>query len=258
VRLLSYLQHKSTPFRVIDTHAGAGLTRLESPDAQRTGEWQNGIGRLTGVDLGMEAEALLGPYREALAACDPKGAVYPGSPWFIRHLLRPQDRALFNELHPETALELKRALDIRDDRLAFTQIDGFMALKAQIPPPERRGLILIDPPFEEPGEFDRMASSLAILRQKWPTGMACLWYPIKDRRVVARFEHEAHHLGFNTVLVIELHVDEIAMDGPLAACGLMLVNPPFVLADQMRILLPPLTQVLARASHGKWRVETIG
>jgi 23S rRNA (adenine2030-N6)-methyltransferase len=258
VRLLSYLQHKGTPFRVIDTHAGAGKTLLAAPEPMRTGEWHNGIGRLAGVDLGAAAEALLAPYRAALAACDPTGAVYPGSPWFIRHFLRAQDRASLNELHPETAVELRRALVGRDDRLAFTQIDGFMALKAQIPPPERRGLILIDPPFEEPGEFDRMAASLAILRQKWPTGMACLWYPIKDRAQVARFERDVHQTGLSKILVIELHVDEIVADAPLAACGLIVINPPWVLADEMRILLGPLAQVLARGDQGKWRVETIG
>jgi 23S rRNA (adenine2030-N6)-methyltransferase len=254
-RILTYLATKPAPFRVIDTHAGAGIYNLVAGNAQKTGEWKEGIGRLRHHRLNDAAEALLVPYRAALEACDPAGALYPGSPWFIWHMLRAQDRAAFNELHKDTMIDLKRAMPSRDERLAITPIDGFTAWKAQIPPTERRGLVLVDPPFEEAGEFERMVEGMAIMQQKWPTGMACLWYPIKDRRAVAQFEQDLCALGISKMLVVELHIDPVEREGGLSACGLIIVNPPWTFADEMNVLLPTLTRALARGKEGRWRCD---
>jgi 23S rRNA (adenine2030-N6)-methyltransferase len=259
MRVLQHLQQKDAPFRVIDTHAGAGLYDLEGADAARTGEWVEGIGRLADDPLGPAAEAILAPYRAALAALAPNGpatarSLYPGSPALIRHALRMQDRASFNELHGETFTALVAAMP-HDSRLVINQIDGYLAWNAQIPPPERRGLVLVDPPFEKDDEFERMAAGLRGMARKWATGTALLWYPIKNRRAVAAFEDEAATAGFGKVLVIELHVDTERGEGPLSACGLIIANPPWKLAEDMAALLPELSARLARNTLARWRVE---
>ncbi len=254
LRILAHLSRKQTPFRVIDTHAGAGMYDLAGNEAARTGEWIEGIGRLREQTLDPEAEAVLAPYRAALSQLAPEATRYPGSPALIWQALRADDRASFNELHPETCHALRRALP-RDNRIVINEIDGYTAWKAQIPPRERRGLVLVDPPFEKTDEFDRMAEGIAAMAGKWPTGTAMLWYPIKHRDAVLRFETALQTCGFGKVLVIELHVDTPEAIGPLAACGLAIVNPPWTLAEEMTALLPGLCALLARRDHARWRCE---
>lgn len=254
MRILTHLVTKPAPFRVIDTHAGAGLYDLRGDDATRTGEWIDGIGRLTESLPNADAEAVLEPYRAALQALAPIKDHYPGSPALIRSMLRAEDRASFNELHPETCHALRRALP-RDERIVINEMDGYLAWKAQTPPRERRGLVLVDPPFEKEDEFDRVAEGAEIMARKWPTGIAMLWYPIKNRHAVARFETALQAIGFNKLLVIELHVDPPETVGPLAACGLVIANPPWKLAEEMTMLLPSLSQTLARHDLARWRVD---
>lgn len=254
LHVLTYLAAKPAPFRVIDTHAGAGIYDLRGEAAARTGEWIDGIGRLGEALPNAGAEAVLAPYRAALHDLAPTGDVYPGSPALIRHCLRAADRASFNELHPETCHALRRALP-RDERIVINEIDGYLAWKAQIPPRERRGLVLVDPPFEREDEFDRMIEGAEIMARKWPTGTAMFWYPIKNRHAVARFEAAVQEAGFGKLLVIEIHVDAPDAIGPLAACGIMIANPPWTLAEEMTTLLPSLSQRLARGPVARWRVE---
>ena len=253
-RVLDHLGLKPAPFRVIDTHAGAGLYDLKGHDAARTGEWVDGIGRLLDAKLSANAEAVLASYRLALRALAPLGTTYPGSPALIRQALRAEDRASLNELHPETCWDLKRAMQ-RDERLAINELDGYTAWKAQIPPREKRGLVLIDPPFEKEDEFDRMIAGAREQHRKWPSGSAILWYPIKNRRKVAAFEDALAETGFAKLLIAELHVDAAEAEGPLAACGLALINPPWTLADELACLLPELTRLLARRDSGRWRLD---
>lgn len=254
LRILTHLRAKETPFRVIDTHAGAGFYDLEGEDATRTGEWRTGIARVRDARLAEGAENVLVPYRTALAQLSQDERHYPGSPALIRHALRVQDRAAFNELHPETFRDLKRAMG-RDDRLAINPLDAYLAWKAQIPPREKRGLVLIDPPFEKDDEFDRMAEGLQLMHRKWANGIAMLWYPVKNTRQVARFETAASESGFQKLMVGELHIGESRPDGPLFACGLMIANPPWTLHDEMAILLPALAELLAVAPGAGWRLE---
>jgi 23S rRNA (adenine2030-N6)-methyltransferase len=260
-RILAHLALKPTPFRVIDTHAGAGLYDLTARDAERTGEWREGIARLDEGPLSPGAEAVLAPFRAALEALAPVAPgktrkTYPGSPAFIRHALRETDSASLNELHPETFKALTEAMP-HDGRLTLNKLDGYLAWKAQVPPSERRGLVLVDPPFEQPDEFARMAAGLKAMARKWPTGIAMLWYPIKDRRGVADFEAAALDSGFAKLSVIELHVDAHDAEGPLAASGLMIANPPWTLNDEMAALLPDLAERLARGPVARWRVEAL-
>lgn len=253
-RVLAYLSLKPAPFRVIDTHAGAGMYDLSGSEANRTGEWREGIARLRHTRLDDAAEAMLAPWRAELDVLCPDETTYPGSPAIIRSLLRDDDRASFNELHGETFADLKRALG-RDDRLAVNQLDGYTAWKAQIPPPERRGLVLVDPPFEATDEFDRLAAGAATMARKWPIGIGMFWYPIKNPVAVARFEAKLKETDFPKILIAELHVDAVEDGGPLAACGLAIVNPPYTLADELAALLPPLSKCLARASVARWRLD---
>lgn len=260
-RILAHLALKPAPFRVIDTHAGAGLYDLTSREAERTGEWRGGIGLLDKAPLSEAAEAVLAPFRTALQVLAPVAPgkarkTYPGSPAFIRHALRGDDSASFNELHPETFNALRDAMP-RDGRLTLNRIDGYLAWKAQVPPQERRGLVLVDPPFEQTDEFQRLGAGLAAMGRKWPTGTAMLWYPIKDRRAVGDFEAAALESGFARLMVVELHVDAAEAEGPLAATGLMIANPPWTLHDEMSVLMPELAERLARGPVARWRVETL-
>ena len=155
VRILTYLQRKETPLRVIDTHAGIGLYDLTGDEAGRTGEWIEGIGRLD-ESLAPEAEEILTPYRQVIADVRARHGetIYPGSPGIVREILRRQDRGVFVELHPADHAVLSEAFN-EVSNLKVMHLDGWTALNAYVPPPEKRGLVLIDPPFEEPGEFDR-------------------------------------------------------------------------------------------------------
>jgi 23S rRNA (adenine2030-N6)-methyltransferase len=197
---------------------------------------------------------MLAPYRAALAALDEGGTHYPGSPALIRWALRAQDRAVFNELQQEESRALTR-LFARDQRVTCLETDAYTAWKAQVPPPERRGLVLVDPPFEKTDEFERLEKGLAMMARKWPTGMAALWYPIKSRASTAALEDTAFASGFTKLLVLELHVDAPEAIGPLAATGLLIANPPWRLQEEMSLVLPELAGLLARGLRASWRAE---
>ena len=254
MRVLAHLRKKETPFRVIDTHAGAGNYDLASDEAQRSGEWRDGIALFDAAAFSPQVEALVAPYRAALSTLRGSAKSYPGSPLLVKSALRAEDHMSVNELHPETAARLRRVIG-RDERVAHTEIDAYIAWKAQIPPPERRGMILIDPPFEKTDEFQRMAEGLAMMARKWPTGSAALWYPIKNRAAVGRFEEACRATGLAKLLVLEIHVDDAAREGPLAACGMLIANPPWMLAEEMTLILPELSAALARDAQARWAVD---
>src|SRR6516165_10694302 len=184
-RVLEYLRQKPAPFRVVDTHTGAGRYDLLGPQAARSGEWRDGIERLfaaprSGAAGTDSAQALVAPYLDIVAALNPGGTLrlYPGSPLIVKALLRRQDRLIACELEPSAAASLQVVLH-GDARAKALAIDGWMALFANIPPKERRGLIVIDPPYEEGVEFTRLFDTLAQAHRKWASGLYLLWYPIK-------------------------------------------------------------------------------
>lgn len=256
-RILAYLALKPAAFRVIDTHAGIGRYDLESEEAQRSPEWREGIGRLIEKPLAGRAAELAKPYLDAIARENPKGGVryYPGSPLLTRHLLREQDRLFALELHPEDQRKLAK-LFAGDIQVRVTEIDGWLALGAYLPPKERRGLVLIDPPFEERGEFSRLAEGLAVAHRKWATGIYALWYPLKDRRQVNGFIADIKASGITRVLRAELTVRK-PQDGELFGTGMLIVNPPFTLEDELKVLLPPLAERLAQEGRGGWTVDWV-
>jgi 23S rRNA (adenine2030-N6)-methyltransferase len=255
MRMLAHLGQKPAPFRVLDTHAGSGLYDLSGEEAERTGEWRGGIGRMD-EPFSDKAEQVLAPWRAALQAIAPEGRHYPGSPLFIREGLRAQDRAAFNEAHPKAEASLKkRLMPFRDPRFAVTGIDGYTMWKAQIPPNEKRGMVLVDPPFEMKDEFERLADGMAMMARKWPGGSLAIWYPVKDLTALRMFEDKAADSGFANMLIVELHVDHTRAEGPLVGSGMLIANPPYTLADEMHVLLPELAARLALSDRARYRID---
>ena len=244
-RIVEYLKQKDKAFRVIDTHAGLGVYDLSSAEAQKTGEWRGGIGRLQEATLPAGAQALLAPYLDAVRAANPGGGMrrYPGSPAIVRHLLRPQDRLTAIELHPADAAALK-ARFAGDVQTRVIELDGWLALGAHLPPKEKRGLVLVDPPFEEAGEFDRLAEGLKKAWRRWPGGIYALWYPIKDRKAVEAFRRELAGASIPKILDLSLEVRPPSAEPRFDGSGLVVVNPPYPLEAEMRTLLPVLAEVV--------------
>lgn len=249
VQLLAHLRRKPKPFFVLDTHGGIGWYDLADGAAMRTGEAAGGIDRLlapAAVD-DPAAAALLQPYLQAVEACRAAsgcGRAYPGSPWLIRHFLRPHDRLAVCELHPDDAA-LLRARFRADPQVAVHERDGYEAVKGMMPPSERRGLVLIDPPYERTDEHERAARALAQGARRFATGLFVIWYPIKERAAVWRLHDAVVGTGLRRVLVAELllygHEDRVRLNG----CGLILVNPPWAVVQALPTLLGALHAVLA-------------
>ncbi|PZO77148.1 MAG: 23S rRNA (adenine(2030)-N(6))-methyltransferase RlmJ [Mesorhizobium amorphae] len=240
-RIVLYLQNKEKPFRVLDTHAGRGLYDLGSDAAQRTGEWREGIAKLRAAKLSPEVQTLLQPYLGTLL----EERAYPGSPLVSRRLLRKQDRLTAVELHPEEAEALK-ALFAGDIQTRVIHLDGWLALGAQVPPKEKRGLVLVDPPFEQPQEFDRMADGLADAHRRWPGGTYALWYPIKHLDSVERFRERLAAMNIPRILDAQLLIRAPSAEPRLDGCGMVVVNPPFTLPSELDLLLPTLAGLLAQ------------
>ena len=245
-RIVEYLKRKEKPFRVIDTHAGVGRYDLTADEASRTGEWRAGIARLLEADVAPQARALLAPYLDAVTSLNGQGPLrtYPGSPSIVRHLLRRQDRLTAIELHPQDAASLKR-LFAGDFQTRVIQLDGWLALGAHLPPKEKRGLVLVDPPFEEDGEFERLVDGVVKAHRRWAGGIYALWYPIKDRAAVAAFREALAGSGLGEILDVSLETRAPSSPPRLDGCGMAIVNPPHLLEAELRIILPALQGVLA-------------
>lgn len=260
-RILLYLQEKPAAFRVIDTHAGSGLYDLTGKEAERSGEWRTGIARMMQARFSEKALPLVKPYLDIVRAFNTRAelAAYPGSPLIARALLRPQDRLTACELEPAARKELIEALR-RDQQARVVDLDGWMALTAFVPPKERRGLVLIDPPFEDSGEFERLADGFRAAFQKWPTGLYLLWYPVKSRRAADVLAREAAQAAAGArpagkCLRLEFSVAQQEAGGPLASTGLLIVNPPWTLQGELKTILPELEKPLGQGGAGRFRLE---
>ena len=235
--LLDALKRKDAPFAVLDTHAGRGIYDLAATEAARTGEAARGALRLADV-----ADGPLLPFIEALRA---QGfpARYPGSPALIRAALRPQDRLACCELHPEDHAAL-RAHFARDRQVAVHRRDAYEAIRALTPFPERRGLVLLDPPFEEDAEFDRLAAAIAELQRRFRAGIIAAWYPVKHRAPVRDFHDALRAAGVRDVIAAELWLREPTDPRRLNGSGLVVVNAPFGFEDAARDVLAALLAAL--------------
>ncbi|WP_137135186.1 23S rRNA (adenine(2030)-N(6))-methyltransferase RlmJ [Rhizobium sp. FKY42] len=264
--LIRHMQKKDKAFRVLDTHAGIGLYDLSSEEAQKTGEWRDGIGRLLEADLDSQVASLLQPYLDAVRAENPVGGLtyYPGSPRLARNLFRPQDRLAAMELHPDDYRRLARLFE-GDFQVRVTELDGWLSLGAHLPPKEKRGIVLVDPPFEIDGEYERLVQGLATAYRRFSGGTYCLWYPLKKGAPIRRFHEELQALDIPKMLCAELSVKSDRDGTGLSGSGLIIVNPPFTLKDDLHRLLPALKDLLAQdrfAStrafwlRGEERIET--
>jgi 23S rRNA (adenine2030-N6)-methyltransferase len=255
--VIEHLKQKSAPFRVIDTHAGVGLYDLTGVKAAKTGEWQGGIAKLLAVPLPDEVASVLAPYLATVAAENPGGGLtsYPGSPRIARHLLRPGDVLVANELHPEDHADLAR-LFARDRQTKVLHLDGWTALKSLLPPKERRAVVLVDPPFEEAGELDRLVTGLKDAQRRFAAGTILLWYPIKGLGPIDRFYSTLSSLALEKVLVTELFIRAPVDPNSLNGCGLIIFNPPFTLAERLSAALPELTRRMAVADGAFHVVDT--
>jgi 23S rRNA (adenine2030-N6)-methyltransferase len=261
VRMLTYLHEKPAPFRFIETHAGAGLYDLSSEEARRGGEWLTGIARLRQARFSPETALLIKPYLDIIRAFNPDAELqaYPGSPLIARALLRPQDRMTACEVEPKARKRLVEALH-RDTQARVVDLDGWLALPAFVPPNERRGVVLIDPPYEQKDEFERLGKGFAQAFAKWPTGSYLLWYPVKSRRAtdeLARHVADAVSAGPSPgkFLRLEFSVAPQAMGTALTSAGLLIVNPPWTLAGELKAILPELQKPLGQGGAGRFRLE---
>src|SRR3954462_13980820 len=232
VRMLTYLQEKPAAFRVLDTHAGAGRYDLTGDEARRSGEWLTGIARVMQARFSENALPLVAPYLDIVRAFNAQAELkaYPGSPLIARAMLRPQDRITACEIEPNARKQLIDALR-RDAQARVVDLDGWTALPAFVPPNERRGLVLIDPPFEHKDEFERMAEGFAVAFVKWPTGSYLLWYPVKSRRATDGLAHHVAEVVASSTppgkcLRLEFSVAPQEAGGGLVSSGLLIVNPP--------------------------------
>jgi 23S rRNA (adenine2030-N6)-methyltransferase len=179
---------------------------------------------------------------------------YPGSPMIARHLLRRQDRLSAVELHPQDAARLKAVFD-GDFQTRVMQLDGWLALGAHLPPKEKRGLVLIDPPFEAEGEFERLADGLHRAHRRWPGGIYALWYPIKDRGAVAAFRRALAESGIPKILDVAFEVRPPSPEPRLDGSGLIVVNPPFTLERDLGTIFPALHKLLALDRRSAWSLD---
>ena len=261
VRILTHLQEKQAAFRVIDTHAGAGVYDLTGEEAQRTGEFLTGIARVMQARFSETVLPLVAPYLDIVRAFNPPAQLkaYPGSPLIARALLRPQDRLTACEVEPKARKHLIAALR-RDTQARVVDLDGWTALPAFVPPKERRGLVLIDPPYEDKDEFTRLADGFTEAFSKWPTGSYLLWYPAKSRRAtdaLARHVAEVAASGATPgkCLRLEFSAAPQAADSALVSAGLLLVNPPWMLMGELKAILPELEKPLGQGGAGRFRLE---
>ena len=262
VRILTYLQDKQAPFRVIDTHAGAGVYDLTSDEALRGGEWLTGVARVMQARFSETTLPLVAPYLDIVRAFNPQRELkaYPGSPLIARALLRPQDRLTACEVEAKARKRLIEALR-RDTQARVVDLDGWVALPAFVPPNERRGLVLIDPPYEQKDEFERIAAGFAEAFAKWPTGSYLLWYPVKGRRATDTLARHVAELAGTAApagkcLRLEFSVAPQSADTALTSAGLLIVNPPWTLAGELKAILPELEKPLGQGGAGRFRLET--
>jgi 23S rRNA (adenine2030-N6)-methyltransferase len=250
VLLIEHLLKKPRPFMVLDTHAGPGMYDLGSPEAQKTGEAAEGIGRIY-----TKSVPTVEPYLKIVHSFN-RGRLryYPGSPRIVQSLLRDQDRLIACELHDEDAA-LLRSNFRSDRRISVHHRDGYQTALAFVPPPERRGLVFIDPPFEAADEFDRLGRTLVSAIRKWPTGMFAAWYPIKNRSAARPFKRQLNGAKIGSLLSVEFLLFPEG-DNRLAGSGMILSKPPWRFDEVLGALCSSLVGAL-KASHARWSVTRL-
>jgi 23S rRNA (adenine2030-N6)-methyltransferase len=258
------MQAKATPFAFIDTHAGSGCYALDGVEAGKTGEYKDGISRLLFPDLhpnsgkGQALPPLLRRWLDAilrLPGNDHGLKLYPGSPLQVANAMREIDSAQLCELHPEEATRL-RDLFHHDHRVHVHQRNGYEALKALLPPKEKRGLVLIDPPYEaQEAEYRVIEKALKAALERWPTGVYAVWYPIKLRSQVQPFHRWLQHCSARRVLRAELLVHPDDSPLRLNGSGMVILNAPWKLDEALRDSLRVMAPMLSQERPAQWRLD---
>ncbi len=254
-RALERLVAKDKPLAVLDAHAGLGTYDLQGIAASKTGEWQSGIGLMEAA-FAPDIEAVLAPYRKVIATLNMDGPnrFYPGSPDIALQLLRGGDRLIANELHPEEAATL-RVNYAGEKRLTITMMDALAVVKQQLPFKERRGLVLIDPPYEVTDESDRVRRMIVEAVRRFETGCLMVWYPVTTDTFVDDLLFGVSNTGIGNILCAELRVKNTHEHSGLSGSGMIIRNPPFGLEEDAKLLLPALAQRLGVEGLGQFRLE---
>ena len=252
VSIVEYLKRKDKKFRVIDTHAGRGRYDLSREEATRTGEHLDGISRL------MESPSAQAPELQAyLDIVRAEGAgSYPGSPLIARRLMRRQDRLSAYELHPFEAEALKEVF-AGDVQAKVIALDAWLALGAHLPPKEKRGLVLIDPPFEKTSEIDDIIEGVTQAYKRWPGGIYAIWYPIKRRNERARLHAGLKASGIPKIVAADFFREPFTTEEKLVGSGLVVVNPPYTFPEEAERLMAILKQVLGKDGKGSFEMVAI-
>lgn len=254
VQLLRALRRKDAPFCVLDTHAGIGRYDLNADEAQKNREFANGVLRvLDCADRPGAVDDYLALVRDENAGTE-NFAHYPGSPRLFRALLREQDRLVLSELHKADHAQLKQ-LFAGDAQVGVHLQDAYQSLKAFLPPKEKRGLVLIDPPYERKDEYERVAQGLKLAYERWQTGVYAIWHPVLSRSLVTRFHSLITATGIRKILCAELCVEDDTDRARFAGSGLLIVNPPWPLQEEIAAVLPWLWRCLAAEGRGGTRVD---
>lgn len=260
VLILQSLSRKDKPFFYLDTHAGAGLYDLRSESAEKTAEYVDGIAKILNKPSPPEVAK---SYITLIRQMNKDAALrhYPGSPWVAQCLLRKQDRAELFELHPSDSRILRNNMvEARKDvrrRINVHQDNGFHQLRAALPPIEKRGLILIDPPYEVKSDYETVVQAVKDGYKRFATGIYAVWYPVVQRKRIDLLEQQFKDSGMKNVLLIEMNVcadsDEFGMTGS----GMIVVNPPWQLVDDLKSALPWLLDCLGLEKGASWRITTL-
>jgi 23S rRNA (adenine2030-N6)-methyltransferase len=252
-RLALAMSAKAKPYLYLDTHAGIGRYDLMHDWAQKAREYDNGIARLWNAS---DLPAELGPYMEAVRAENPHGTLrnYPGSPLIVKRFMRPSDRMVLAELNTTDCTELARVIE-RERHVSVQLMDGYRALKAYLPPPERRGLVLIDSSFDRSRELDRIVKALKEAHARWPTGVYAIWYPIMEPAPMRDFASDVQRSGIRKVLRAEIEVRERDETGIIPGCGMLVVNPPWRFEEEAKRIVPWLAKKMVVSGKGGARVD---
>jgi 23S rRNA (adenine2030-N6)-methyltransferase len=244
-RVLTYMKQKPRPFRVIDTHAGCGRYDLFAEEPGKTGEWRDGIARIFDANLPNPAAGLLAPYCDAVRAVNSAGELryYPGSPLIARQLMRADDVLVVNELNGQDFERLKGEFH-RAKATTVLNLDAWHAVKSLLPPRERRGVVLIDPPFEDRDEFANLAAAIGEATARFATGVFLIWYPLKDQVAADRFLADATARAQLEFLDVRLAVCAPFAGLGLTASAVLVLNPPYVLRDELESIMPVLAERL--------------
>jgi 23S rRNA (adenine2030-N6)-methyltransferase len=270
IQLLQYLGQKEAPYMYIDTHAGAGVYALEGAYAAKNAEYETGISRLWDRK---DLPAPLADYVQLVKEMNPSGKLryYPGSPYCAEKIMRDQDRLRLFELHPSDSKLLEenfRKLEAhaaaqgqrssaRGKRVMIQRGNGFLGLKALLPPPSRRGLILIDPPYEDKSDYRSVKEMLEDALKRFATGIYAVWYPVLQRMEARQFPDKLKRLPANGWLNVTLSISTPSPDGfGLHSSGMFVINPPWTLEPMLRDLMPYLVKALGRDAGAGFTLES--